>query len=93
MRPSELYEWGRLYEPVRVVESLDECTFYHTMDLANGETVHGNWDLRAGVEAYLGGVELDRLRTIAETGVDYISVGALTKDVKAVDLSMRFELA
>ncbi len=39
-----------------------------------------------------GGVELERLRAIAQTGVDYISVGALTKDIKAVDLSMRFEL-
>ena len=36
-----------------------------------------------------GGVALDQLRTIAETGVDRISVGALTKDVKAVDFSMR----
>lgn len=39
-----------------------------------------------------GGVGLDRVRAIAETGVDYISVGALTKHVRAVDLSMRVEL-
>jgi nicotinate-nucleotide pyrophosphorylase (carboxylating) len=37
-----------------------------------------------------GGVTLDRLREIAGTGVDRISVGALTKDVRAVDYSMRF---
>jgi nicotinate-nucleotide pyrophosphorylase (carboxylating) len=37
-----------------------------------------------------GGVTLDRLREIAGTGVDRISVGALTKDVRAVDFSMRF---
>jgi nicotinate-nucleotide pyrophosphorylase (carboxylating) len=37
-----------------------------------------------------GGVSLERVRAIAETGVDDISVGGLTKDVKAVDLSMRF---
>ena len=36
-----------------------------------------------------GGVELDRLRDIAATGVDRISVGRLTKDVRAVDFSMR----
>jgi nicotinate-nucleotide pyrophosphorylase (carboxylating) len=36
-----------------------------------------------------GGVELPALRQIAETGVDYVSVGALTKHVRAVDLSMR----
>lgn len=39
-----------------------------------------------------GGVTLTGLRDIAETGVDYISVGALTKNVSAVDLSMRVEL-
>jgi nicotinate-nucleotide pyrophosphorylase (carboxylating) len=37
-----------------------------------------------------GGVSLDTLREIAATGVDAISVGALTKNVRAVDLSMRF---
>ena len=36
-----------------------------------------------------GGVELPALREIAETGVDFVSVGALTKHVRAVDLSMR----
>lgn len=38
-----------------------------------------------------GGVSLDTVKAIAETGVDYISVGSITKDVVAVDLSMRFE--
>lgn len=37
-----------------------------------------------------GGISLDTLRAIAETGVDRISIGTLTKDVKALDLSMRF---
>jgi nicotinate-nucleotide pyrophosphorylase (carboxylating) len=37
-----------------------------------------------------GGVTLENIRAIAETGVDFISVGALTKNVQAVDLSMRF---
>ncbi|WP_298829912.1 carboxylating nicotinate-nucleotide diphosphorylase [uncultured Piscinibacter sp.] len=36
-----------------------------------------------------GGVQLEQLRAIAETGVDRISIGALTKNVRAVDLSMR----
>jgi len=38
-----------------------------------------------------GGVSLPMLREIADTGVDFISVGALTKHVAAIDLSMRFE--
>ncbi|CAN5338642.1 carboxylating nicotinate-nucleotide diphosphorylase [soil metagenome] len=36
-----------------------------------------------------GGVELARMRDIAATGVDFVSVGALTKHVQAVDLSLR----
>lgn len=44
---------------------------------------------RAKLEAS-GGVTLENIRSIAETGVDYVSTGALTKDVKAIDLSMRF---
>ncbi|BAU72581.1 carboxylating nicotinate-nucleotide diphosphorylase [Metapseudomonas furukawaii] len=46
---------------------------------------------RAKLEAS-GGINETTLRTIAETGVDYISIGALTKDVKAIDLSMRLSL-
>jgi nicotinate-nucleotide pyrophosphorylase (carboxylating) len=36
-----------------------------------------------------GSVSLERVRAIAETGVDCISIGALTKHVRAVDYSMR----
>lgn len=39
-----------------------------------------------------GGVGIDRVRAIAETGVDYISIGALTKHIRAIDLSMRITL-
>lgn len=45
---------------------------------------------RAKLEAS-GGITLENIRSIAETGVDYISVGSLTKDVKAIDMSMRFQ--
>lgn len=45
---------------------------------------------RAELEAS-GGVDLASVRGVAETGVDRISVGKLTKDVLAVDLSMRFK--
>ncbi|KJK01557.1 nicotinate-nucleotide pyrophosphorylase [Pseudomonas sp. 21] len=46
---------------------------------------------RAKLEAS-GGITESTLRTIAETGVDYISIGTLTKDIKALDLSMRLSL-
>lgn len=44
---------------------------------------------RAELEAS-GGVDLDSVRAIAQTGVDRISIGALTKNIRAIDLSMRF---
>ena len=43
---------------------------------------------RAELEAS-GGVTLETVRAIAETGVHRISIGSLTKDVEALDLSMR----
>lgn len=44
---------------------------------------------RAKLEAS-GNIDHTTLRQVAETGVDFISMGAVTKDVKAIDLSMRF---
>lgn len=57
-------------------------------------------DLRSAVKLTDGAVELEAsgnidlatIRTVAETGVDYISIGALTKNVRAIDLSMRIKL-
>jgi nicotinate-nucleotide pyrophosphorylase (carboxylating) len=46
---------------------------------------------RAALEVS-GGVGLDDLRALAETGVDFISIGALTKHVRAIDFSMRVTL-
>jgi nicotinate-nucleotide pyrophosphorylase (carboxylating) len=47
---------------------------------------------RAELEAS-GGITLENIRLVAETGVDRISIGALTKDVKAIDLSMRINMS
>ncbi|TFH96576.1 carboxylating nicotinate-nucleotide diphosphorylase [Porphyromonas levii] len=46
---------------------------------------------RAKTEAS-GNITLERIREVAETGVDYISVGALTHSVKALDMSMNFKI-
>jgi nicotinate-nucleotide pyrophosphorylase (carboxylating) len=48
-------------------------------------------DGRAKLEAS-GGITHETLVPIAETGVDYISIGALTKDCQSIDLSMRISL-
>ncbi len=45
---------------------------------------------RAKTEAS-GGVDLSTVRAIAETGVDYISIGALTHSAPAVDIALDFE--
>ena len=47
---------------------------------------------RAKLEAS-GGIELSNIRAVAETGVDFISIGDITKNIEAVDLSMRFRRA
>jgi nicotinate-nucleotide pyrophosphorylase (carboxylating) len=59
------------------------------MDIA---TLHEAVRINAGraILEISGGVTLDGVRTLAETGVDRISIGTLTKDVKATDFSMRF---
>jgi len=54
------------------------------LKVAVAET-HGQAKLEAS-----GGIDLSNIRAFAETGVDYISIGDMTKTVKAVDLSMRF---
>jgi nicotinate-nucleotide pyrophosphorylase (carboxylating) len=72
--------------------------------LANGATMVllDNMDLQTLREAVRlnnaraileisGGVTIDSVRALAETGVDRISIGALTKDVKAIDFSMRLK--
>ncbi|MEI7796514.1 MAG: nicotinate-nucleotide diphosphorylase, partial [Methylococcaceae bacterium] len=39
-----------------------------------------------------GNIDLTTIRAVAETGVDFISIGALTKNVQAIDLSLRIQL-
>lgn len=45
-----------------------------------------------GLEAS-GGIDLQSVRSVAETGIDFISVGNLTKNIRAIDLSMRFSFS
>ncbi len=56
-------------------------------DMRTAVAINGG---RAKLEAS-GGISDETLRSVAETGVDYISIGALTKHVRAVDLSMRLQ--
>ncbi len=76
-------------------EALDSGAKMILLDNMDLETMRGAVALnhaRKGARAELeasGGVSLEHVRAIAETGVDRISIGSLTKDVRAVDLSLR----
>ncbi len=48
----------------RAVSNLDECDFYHCMDLPSTGEVVGPWDLRPGVDAYLGNIDLADQRVL-----------------------------
>ncbi|WP_207063763.1 carboxylating nicotinate-nucleotide diphosphorylase [Motiliproteus sp. SC1-56] len=86
-------------KPVEVeVENMDEfkqalgaqadIIMLDNFSLAEMRTAVRDADGRAKLEAS-GGITDETLRSYAETGVDYISIGALTKDCKSIDLSMR----
>lgn len=53
-----------VYAEPREIRSLEECTFYHTMDIPGYGEVKGAWDLRPNVDKYLGGVNLKGKRVL-----------------------------
>ncbi|QBQ54906.1 carboxylating nicotinate-nucleotide diphosphorylase [Nitrosococcus wardiae] len=94
---------ARIYNPdlpIEIeVENLDELQ--QALTAGADILLLDNFDLPALYEAVRlnqqrvkleasGGITLENVRQVAETGVDYISVGILTKDVHAVDMSIRF---
>jgi nicotinate-nucleotide pyrophosphorylase (carboxylating) len=75
----------------QLAEALDAGAKMILLDNMSLQQMHQAVGLTAGraqLEAS-GGVNLETVRAIAETGVDRISIGSLTKDVRAVDLSLR----
>ncbi len=81
---------------VESLEQLDEALragatliLLDNFDLAGMRAAVQHTAGRAQLEAS-GGITLDTVRAIAETGVDRISIGGLTKSLRAIDLSMRF---
>ena len=77
----------------QLAEALEAGAKMVLLDNMDVATLHEAVRLNAGraILEISGGVTLDGLRALAETGVDRISIGALTKDVKATDFSMRME--
>lgn len=77
----------------QLAEALDAGAKMVLLDNMDVATLHEAVRINAGraILEISGGVTLDGLRALAETGVDRISIGALTKDVKATDFSMRLQ--
>ena len=47
-------EQSSLFETPRLIQNIDECAFYHTIDLPGYGVIQGCWDLRENIDAYLG---------------------------------------
>ena len=82
------------------VENLDEL--HQAIDAGADHVLLDNFDSKTLEQAVAickgkiiseasGNITIDNIHDVARTGVDYISIGALTKDIKAIDLSMRFD--
>jgi len=77
-------------EALEVVEAGADVIMLDNMNLKDirkaVESIHG----RALIEAS-GGITLDNVRAVAETGVDFISIGALTHSARALDINLELE--
>lgn len=79
-----------IYAAPRAITALQECSFYHTIDLPGYGRVQGQWDLREAVPDYLGNVELAGKRVLdigAATGFVSFYMERQGADVVAFDLS------
>ncbi len=83
-------EVGTVSEALEAVEAGADIVMLDNMNLEDMrkavKSIHG----RTLVEAS-GGITLDNVRSVAETGVDFISIGALTHSVRALDISLELE--
>jgi nicotinate-nucleotide pyrophosphorylase (carboxylating) len=88
----EVETLGELDEALNAKPEVVMLDEFSLTDLAAAVRVNRARGAPAKLEAS-GGVSLEAVRAIAATGVDYISVGSLTKHVRAVDLSMRLQFS
>lgn len=83
-------EVGAVDEALEAVEAGADIVMLDNMSVEEMSRVIGLVKGRALIEAS-GGVTLENVRSVAETGVDSISIGALTHSVKALDISLEME--
>lgn len=82
------------YAVPREVASLDECYFYHTMDVPGHGTVKGEWDLRGVIGPYLGNFDFAGKRVLdvgAASGILSFHIEQQGTDVVSFDLSDDFD--
>jgi len=80
-----------LYETPVHVASVAECDFYHTTDIPGVGVVEGQWDLRDGVDDYLGGYDFSGRRVLEigpATGFLTFHMEKTAREVVAVELPM-----
>lgn len=83
----EVENLAELEEALNAGVTLLLCDNFSLNQLKEAVTINAG---RAKLEAS-GNITLDSMKAVSSTGVDYISLGSLTKHVRALDLSMRFE--
>ena len=79
-----------VYAEPRTVTDLEDCYFYHSMEIPGYGLVEGPWDLRGGVDDYLGGVDLRDKRVLevgTASGFLCFTMEGRGADVVAYDLS------
>ena len=80
-----------LYKQPWKVASASECDFYHTTDIPGVGVVEGQWDLREGLDEYLGGYDFSGKRVLEigpATGLLTFHLEKTAREVVAVDLPM-----
>jgi len=87
-------ENAEIYSKPRVIRDINQCYFYHTIDLPGHGTVEGNWDIRAGINDYLGGIDFKGKRVPdvgTANGMLCFEMERQGAEVVAFDLSKDYE--
>ncbi len=83
-----------IYEKPKIVTDINECYFYHTINVPGYGTIKGNWDLRSGLTEYLGGVDFRGKRALdvgTANGLLCFEMERRGAEVVAFDLSENFD--
>jgi nicotinate-nucleotide pyrophosphorylase (carboxylating) len=86
----EVETLGQLEESIEAGADIALLDNFSLPAMREGVAMNAGAKRRLKIEAS-GGITAETIREVAQTGVDFISVGSITKNVRAVDLSMRFE--